>query len=100
MNLVDLEVFVSVVDHGSVVAASAALHLTQSTVTRRVQNLEDVLGTPLLDRHTRLSQATLSGTETHEFARPALGSVSDLKSAIMHDGGPSVAFRCGVLTVR
>jgi DNA-binding transcriptional LysR family regulator len=30
MNLIDLEAFVSVVDHGSIVAAAAALHLTQS----------------------------------------------------------------------
>jgi DNA-binding transcriptional LysR family regulator len=44
MNLIDLEAFVSVVDHGSVVAAAAGLHLTQSAVTRRIQNLEDALG--------------------------------------------------------
>jgi DNA-binding transcriptional LysR family regulator len=69
MNLIDLEAFVSVVDHGSVVAASAALRLTQSAVTRRVQNLEDALGTPLLDLQTRPLQPTLSGTETYELAR-------------------------------
>ena len=43
MNLIDLEAFVAVVDHGSVVAASAVLHLTQSAVTRRIQNLEDAV---------------------------------------------------------
>jgi len=53
MNLIDLEAFVSVVDRGSIVAAAAGLHLTQSAVTRRIQNLEDALGTPLLDRQTR-----------------------------------------------
>jgi DNA-binding transcriptional LysR family regulator len=42
MNLIDLEAFVSVVDHGSIVAAAAALHITQSAVTRRVQSLEDM----------------------------------------------------------
>ena len=56
MNLTDLEAFVSVIDHGSIVGASAALHLTQSAVTRRIQNLEDLLGVPLLDRQTRNSQ--------------------------------------------
>jgi hypothetical protein len=30
MNLIDLEAFVSVVDRGSLVAAAAHLHLTQS----------------------------------------------------------------------
>jgi DNA-binding transcriptional LysR family regulator len=96
MNLIDLEAFVSVVDHGSVVAAAAALHLTQSAVTRRVQNLEDALGTPLLDRQTRPLQPTLAGTETYEFARPVLSSVGDLKAAIMNDGEPSGDFRFGM----
>ena len=46
MNLIDLEAFVAVVDHGSIVAASAILLLTQSAVTRRIQNLEDALAFP------------------------------------------------------
>src|SRR6202167_538247 len=96
MNLIDLEAFVSVVDHGSVVAAAAGLHLTQSAVTRRIQNLEDALGTPLLDRQTRPLQPTRAGRETYEFAKPVLSSVSDLKSAIIHDGEPAGDFRFGV----
>jgi DNA-binding transcriptional LysR family regulator len=96
MNLIDLEAFVSVVDHGSVVAAAAGLHLTQSAVTRRVQNLEDVLGTPLLDRHTRPLQPTRAGQETYEFAKPVLSSVNDLKTGIMHGGEPSGDFRFGM----
>ena len=96
MNLIDLEAFVSVVDHGSIVAAAAALHLTQSAVTRRVQNLEDALGSPLLDRQTRPLQPTLAGTETYEFAKPVLSSVGDLKAAIVHNGEPSGDFRFGM----
>jgi DNA-binding transcriptional LysR family regulator len=96
MNLIDLEAFVSVVDHGSVVAAAAGLHLTQSAVTRRIQNLEDVLGTPLLDRHTRPLQPTRAGKETYEFAKPVLSSVNDLKTGIMQGGEPSGDFRFGM----
>src|SRR6202453_3327772 len=96
MNLIDLEAFVSVVDHGSVVAAAAGLHLTQSAVTRRIQNLEDVLGLPLLDRQTRPLQPTRVGQETYEFAKPVLSSVSDLKAGIMHGGEPSGDFRFGM----
>lgn len=96
MNLIDLEAFVAVVDHGSVVAASAILHLTQSAVTRRVQNLEDALGVPLLDRQNRPLQPTQAGRETYEFAKRVLGSVSDLKSAIIHNGEPAGDFRFGV----
>jgi DNA-binding transcriptional LysR family regulator len=96
MNLIDLEAFVSVVDHGSVVAAAAGLHLTQSAVTRRIQNLEDALGTPLLDRQTRPLQPTRAGQETYEFAKPVLSSVNDLKTGIMHEGEPSGDFRFGM----
>jgi DNA-binding transcriptional LysR family regulator len=96
MNLIDLEAFVSVVDHGSVVAAAAGLHLTQSAVTRRIQNLEDVLGMPLLDRKTRPLQPTRAGQETYEFAKPVLSSVNDLKAGILHGGEPSGDFRFGV----
>ena len=96
MNLIDLEAFVSVVDRGSIVAAAAHLHLTQSAVTRRIQNLEDVLGSPLLDRHTRPLLPTRAGQETYEFAKPVLSSVNDLKTGIMHGGEPSGDFRFGV----
>ena len=96
MNLIDLEAFVSVVDHGSVVAAAAGLHLTQSAVTRRIQNLEDVLGLPLLDRTTRPLLPTRAGQETYEFAKPVLSSVNDLKAGILHGGVPSGDFRFGV----
>src|SRR5580692_11229836 len=96
MNLIDLEAFVSVVDRGSIVAAAAHLHLTQSAVTRRIQNLEDVLGSPLLDRHIRPLQPTRAGQETYEFAKPVLSSVNDLKTGIMHEGEPSGDFRFGM----
>ena len=96
MNLADLEAFVSVVDHGSIIAASAALHLTQSAVTRRIQNLEDALGVPLLDRQTRPLQPTRAGSETYAFAKPVLGSVQDLKSAVMLNGEPSGDLRFGM----
>ena len=96
MNLIDLEAFVSVVDRGSIVAAAAHLHLTQSAVTRRIQNLEDALGSPLLDRQTRPLQPTRAGQETYEFAKPVLSSVNDLKMGIMHGGEPSGDFRFGM----
>jgi DNA-binding transcriptional LysR family regulator len=100
MDLIDLEPFVSVVDHSFVVAAAAALQPTQLPITRMVQDLEDALWMRFLDRQTRPLHPALAGTETYEFARPALSSVGDLKAAIMHDGAPSGDFRCGVLTVQ
>src|ERR1700744_3341564 len=88
MNLIDLEAFVSVVDHGSTVAAAARLHLTQSAVTRRIQNLEDALGSPLLDRQSRTLRSTRAGQETYEFAKPVLSSVTELKTGIILGADP------------
>jgi DNA-binding transcriptional LysR family regulator len=96
MNFTDLEAFVSVLDHGSIVGASAALHLTQSAVTRRIQNLEDALGLALLDRQSRPLQATRAGSETYTFAKPVLSSVRDLKTAVMLNGEPSGELRFGM----
>ncbi|OXH82922.1 LysR family transcriptional regulator, partial [Burkholderia multivorans] len=53
MNTRDLQAFVAVVDSGSMVAAATRLHLTQPGLTRRVQNLETLLGVPLLDRQSK-----------------------------------------------
>jgi DNA-binding transcriptional LysR family regulator len=97
MNIIDLESFVTVVDSGSIVAAAAKLHLTQSAVTRRVQSLEEALGVSLLDRQTRPLQLTTAGKATYESAKPVLSSVDDLKSAVIHDGEPSGSFRFGVV---
>jgi DNA-binding transcriptional LysR family regulator len=97
MNLFDLESFVAVVDSGSIMGAAARLHLTQSAITRRVQNLEEALGVPLLDRQTRPLQPTRAGQDAYRFARPVLDTVNDLKSAVAHNGEPAGEFRFGVV---
>jgi DNA-binding transcriptional LysR family regulator len=96
MNMIDLESFVTVVDSGSVVAAAARLHLTQSAVSRRIQNLEESLGVSLLDRQTRPLQLTAAGKATYEYAMPVIRSVDELKSAAIHQGEPSGSLRFGV----
>jgi DNA-binding transcriptional LysR family regulator len=96
MHLDDLEAFVSVIDNGSIVAAASRLNLTQSAVTRRIQNLESSLGTELLNRTTRPISATELGGQTYKFARGMMSSIEDLKSSIIHKGQPSGEFRFGV----
>jgi DNA-binding transcriptional LysR family regulator len=66
MNIHDLEAFVAVVETGSIVGASARLNLTQPGVTRRIQNLEERLGTALLDRQSKPLKPTSSGREAYE----------------------------------
>ncbi len=68
MNIVDLESFVAVVECGSIVAAATKLHMTQSAISKRLQNLEDDLGVPLLDRQKRPLQLTPAGRATYKSA--------------------------------
>jgi DNA-binding transcriptional LysR family regulator len=96
MNLFDLEAFASVVETGSVVAASALLHLSQSAITRRVQNVERELNVALLHRDARPLQPTKAGLEIYEHARRVLSSMNDLKAAFAEGAELSGEFRFGI----
>jgi DNA-binding transcriptional LysR family regulator len=97
MNTHDLEAFVAVVETGSIVAASARLNLTQPGVTRRVQNLEDRLGTVLLDRLSKPLKPTSAGREAYEQGRRVLRTVDDLKASVAPDGDVRGEFRLGIM---
>jgi hypothetical protein len=49
----DLEGFVAIAEHGQLGRAAAALHLTQPSLTARLQRLEAELGTSLSQRTRR-----------------------------------------------
>ena len=86
MNTHDLLAFVAVVETGSIVAASARLNLTQPGVTRRIQNLEQMLGAQLLDRLSKPLKPTAAGYEAYEQGRRLLRMLEDLKSGVAKDG--------------
>ncbi|KGC08145.1 LysR family transcriptional regulator [Burkholderia cepacia] len=96
MNTRDLQAFVAVVDSGSMVAAAAKLHLTQPGLTRRVQNLESLLGVPLLERQSKPLKPTAAGRDVYALARNVLGAVDELMAAGAPDGEPSGELRIGV----
>jgi DNA-binding transcriptional LysR family regulator len=82
MNSHDLEAFAAVVETGSIVGASKRLHLTQPGISRRVQSLEESLGTVLLDRQSKPLRATVDGRRAYEMARRVLHSISELRSTV------------------
>jgi DNA-binding transcriptional LysR family regulator len=97
MNIHDLEAFIAVVETGSIVGASARLHLTQPGISRRIQNLEERLGAPLLDRQSKPFKPTASGREAYEHGRRLLRSFDDLKAGVSSDGEIKGEFRLGIL---
>ncbi len=96
MNTHDLIAFVAVVETGSIVAASARLNLTQPGVTRRIQNLEEMLGATLLDRMSKPLKPTSAGHAAYEQGRRVLRMIDDLKSGVADDGAVRGEFRLGL----
>ncbi|SEJ32246.1 LysR family transcriptional regulator [Frateuria terrea] len=96
MNTRDLEAFVAVVDHGSILAAAAQLHLTQPGVTRRVQSLENTLGVELLDRQSKPLRPTAAGRDAYQLGRRVLASLDDLRAGVASGGEVRGEFRFGI----
>ncbi|MBV6303325.1 LysR family transcriptional regulator [Candidimonas humi] len=61
IDLAELETFIAVAQLGSFSLAAQHLHITQPSVTSRIQRLEAVLDTKLLIRTTRTVQTTPQG---------------------------------------
>lgn len=64
----DLRYFLSVARHGSTVAAAKALHLSQSTVHRRLAELEKRMGRHVVIRHSTGYRLTEFGKELQPLA--------------------------------
>lgn len=71
-DLNELYYFAAVVEHGGFAAAGRALGLPKSTLSRRVQALEERLGTRLINRSSRRFSVTEIGREFYERCQAML----------------------------
>lgn len=81
-DLNQLLVFAKVVEHGSFIAASRALGLPKTTVSRKVQELEERLGTRLLQRTTRRVALTEAGAIYHEYCSRIVQDMEEANLAV------------------
>ncbi len=65
-DLNDLFAFAKVVQHGGFSAAARALHVTKSSLSKRVARLEEFYGVRLIERSTRSLRITPVGRAIHE----------------------------------
>lgn len=86
MELEQLRHVAKVAEHGNFTRAAADLGLTQPAVSRSIARLEEELGQPLFERHSREVVLTDAGRMTLAMARRILGMVDDLKAQITDDG--------------
>ncbi|MCX7779437.1 MAG: LysR family transcriptional regulator [Negativicutes bacterium] len=61
MNITHLEYFLEVVRQGSFSKAAAALHVTQPSISKMIQSLEDELGATLIIRNAKQIELTDAG---------------------------------------
>lgn len=81
----DLNVFCAVVEKGSMKQASELLGIPHSTVSRRIDALEQALGLHLLQRTTREVRVTSRGQQLYQDCSPLLASLSSSVDAAIDD---------------
>jgi len=75
--------FVAVVEHHSFRGAAVALGVPRSTVSLKIAQLEDALGTRLLERTTRTLRLTDAGAAYHRQASPAIDALREAAAAVL-----------------
>lgn len=96
MNFRQLQTFVEIVNLGSFAAAAKKLNATQSTISARIQELEQDLGVTLFDRSQRKATVTAKGRELIGYAERALALQDDIRRHIGPSEGLSGLVRVGV----
>jgi DNA-binding transcriptional LysR family regulator len=95
LDLNDLYYFVQVVDRGGFTAAGRALGIPKSTLSHRLQQLEQSLGVRLLNRTSRRFGMTEAGSEFYRHAVATLLEADRAESAVRQRlGEPSGTIRC------
>lgn len=101
MGIVLLESLIAVADHKTVTGAARALAVTQPALTRRLQQLEDEMGAPLLERSKKGAALTEAGrivaaegrliVERYGRLREAVRAHQSLEQGLVRLGGGATA---------
>lgn len=75
LPLEEIEAFVAVAEAGSYTAAAERLSISHSSLSRKVQHLEKIVGERLFDRRSHGVQLTIAGTAQFEKFGDALGII-------------------------
>ena len=80
-----MQVFSRVVEAGSFVRAAEKLGLSTTAVSRHISDLENHLGTRLLQRTTRKLHLTEAGSQFHLRVQQILEDIQDAESLVVQD---------------
>lgn len=96
MELSDLRIFRAVVDEGGITRAAEKLLRVQSSVTTRIKQLEDDLGTPLFLRQGKKLHLTPAGHTLMDYAVRLQALADEARNAVQ-DPQPKGLFRLGAM---
>lgn len=85
-----MQAFVAVVDTGSFVKAADHLALSKAAMSRLVSELEDRLGTRLLQRTTRRLSLTVAGEVFHARCKTLLADLAEAEAEVTAQAGQAV----------
>jgi DNA-binding transcriptional LysR family regulator len=92
----ELRSFIAVVDEASLTRAATLLCVSQSTISKRIQRLEEILGTVLFDRSAKPPRPTALASRVYEQAVPLLRALEHLHDIARDDAAPSGTLRFGL----
>ena len=96
MNIRQLESFVAIAQLGSFSAAASRLNASQSTISARIQELEQTLGITLFDRSQRVVRLTSKGRELLPHAQHAVSAFTEIRRRVSAPELLSGLIRMGV----
>ena len=98
LNIRSLRVFLAVEEAGSMVSAARVLGSSKSTVSQHIANLEEALGTAVLDRSARPLTLTPAGRVLRRHALSILGAVSAARAELLElDTATLSRIRLGII---
>ena len=86
VDTLGVQAFIAVAEHAGFQRAAEELHISQTAVTRRLQNLESHLGVKLIERTTRSVALTAIGSDFLPQAKRLVGELSNALTEIAESG--------------
>src|SRR5690242_16266667 len=83
LDLLTLKLFVAIVEEQSMAKAAEREHIAPSALSRRISDLEETLGTPLLHRHHKGIDPTPAGRALIQHARTVIRDLVQLESELV-----------------
>ena len=90
-----LECFVAAVTAGSLTGAAGALHVTPTALSLQIKQLEVLLNSSLMKRHSRGVVPTAAGEELHKQALTILDLVTAVEASAIRTATPPLIVRLG-----